>query len=64
MRIFRVFRKLEELKDIINDEIEFEGKSDIEKNVKWWRGIQKRFDMIEKSLRIKYDSRDYERFKE
>ena len=55
MRIFRTFRKLDELRDIIKEEICWEKEADREKDAEFWEGIQKRFDAIERSLDRKFE---------
>ena len=56
MRMFRVFGKLEELRDIIKEEISWEKQSDRKEGVEYWEGIQKRFDAIERSLDRKFEN--------
>ena len=56
MRIFKIFRKLEELRYIIKEEICWEKEADREKDAEFWEGIQKRFDSIERSLDRKFEN--------
>ena len=54
MRMFKIFKKLEELRYIIGVEISWEKEADRKKDAEFWEGIQKRIDAIERSLDRKF----------